>query len=84
MGQIEHKVIVGLEIHVHLATKSKMFCGCGLEYGAQGNSRVCPVCLGLPGSLPVMNKQALEYAVLAGLALNCEIAGFTKWDRKNY
>jgi len=84
MGQIEYKVIIGLEIHVHLATKSKMFCGCALEYGAQGNSRVCPVCLGLPGSLPVMNKQALEYAVLAGLALNCEIAGFTKWDRKNY
>jgi len=84
MSEIEYKLIVGLEIHVHLATKSKMFCGCALEYGARGNSRVCPVCLGLPGSLPVMNKQALEYAVLAGLALNCEIAGFTKWDRKNY
>jgi len=84
MGELQYKVMVGLEIHVHLATKSKMFCGCGLEYGAAGNSRVCPVCLGLPGSLPVMNKEALEYAVLVGLALNCEIAEFTKWDRKNY
>jgi len=84
MGELQYKVIVGLEIHVHLATKSKMFCGCALEYGAAGNSRVCPVCLGLPGSLPVMNKEAFEYAVLVGLALNCEIADFTKWDRKNY
>ncbi len=61
-----------------------MFCGCALEYGARPNSRVCPVCLGMPGVLPVMNKQALEYAVLAALALNCEAAKFTKWDRKSY
>ena len=61
-----------------------MFCGCALEYGARPNSRVCPVCLGMPGVLPVMNKQALEYAVLAALALNCKIAEFTKWDRKSY
>ncbi|MHC4482881.1 MAG: Asp-tRNA(Asn)/Glu-tRNA(Gln) amidotransferase subunit GatB, partial [Planctomycetota bacterium] len=84
MGEMQYEVMVGLEIHVHLATKSKMFCGCALEYGAAGNSRVCPVCLGLPGSLPVMNKKALEYAALVGLALNCQVAEFTKWDRKNY
>ncbi len=81
---MEYKVIVGLEIHVHLCTKTKMFCSCAVEYGEKANSRVCPVCLGMPGVLPVMNKLAFEYAVLVGLALNCEIAKFTKWDRKGY
>lgn len=81
---LEYKIIVGLEIHVHLATQTKMFCGCRLAYGDAANTHVCPVCLGLPGALPVMNKQALEYAVLTGLALNCRIARFTKWDRKSY
>ncbi len=61
-----------------------MFCGCALSFGEQANSRVCPVCLGMPGSLPVMNKQAVEFSVLVGLALNCKIAEFTKWDRKGY
>jgi aspartyl-tRNA(Asn)/glutamyl-tRNA(Gln) amidotransferase subunit B len=84
MGNLQYKVVVGLEIHVHLCTKTKMFCGCALEYGATPNSRVCPVCLGMPGVLPVMNKQALEYAVLAALALSCKVAEFTKWDRKGY
>ena len=83
-SSLRHKVIVGLEIHVQLCTRSKMFCGCAVEFGAQANSRVCPVCLGMPGVLPVMNKQAFEYAVLVGLALNCEIPSFTKWDRKSY
>jgi aspartyl-tRNA(Asn)/glutamyl-tRNA(Gln) amidotransferase subunit B len=83
-SDLQHKLIVGLEIHVQLCTKSKMFCGCAVEFGAEPNSRVCPVCLGMPGVLPVMNKQAFEYAVLVGLALNCEIAKFTKWDRKSY
>jgi len=82
--EVQYKVVVGLEIHVHLCTKSKMFCSCAVEFGQKPNSRVCPVCLGMPGVLPVMNKQALEYAVLAALALNCEIAEFTKWDRKSY
>ena len=82
--KLQYKVVVGLEIHVQLCTKSKMFCGCAVEFGEQPNSRVCPVCLGMPGVLPVMNKQALEYAVLVGLALNCELAKSTKWDRKSY
>jgi len=84
MSDIQYKVIVGLEIHVQLCTKSKMFCGCAVEFGEVANSRVCPVCLGMPGVLPVMNKQALEYSVLAAMALNCKIAEFTKWDRKSY
>ena len=84
MSDLRHKVIVGLEIHVQLCTRSKMFCGCAVEFGARANSRVCPVCLGMPGVLPVMNKQAFEYAVLVGLALNCEIPSLTKWDRKSY
>jgi len=81
---LQYKVIVGLEIHVQLCTKSKMFCSCAVEFGQAPNSRVCPVCLGMPGVLPVMNKQAIEYAILVGLALNCKIATFTKWDRKSY
>ncbi len=84
MSDAEYKVVVGLEIHVHLATKTKMFCGCELVYGGEANSRVCPVCIGMPGVLPVMNKQAYEFAVLTALALNCKISDFTKWDRKSY
>lgn len=84
MADVKYKVLVGLEIHVQLCTQSKMFCSCAVEFGAEPNSRVCPVCLGMPGVLPVMNKQAFEYAVMAGLALNCEIPMFTKWDRKSY
>ncbi len=84
MSKLQYKVVVGLEIHVQLCTRSKMFCGCAVEFGAAPNSRVCPVCLGMPGVLPVMNKQAFEYAVLVGLALNCRIPMFTKWDRKSY
>ena len=84
MNDLQHKLIVGLEIHVQLCTKSKMFCGCAVQFGQAPNSRVCPVCLGMPGVLPVMNKQAFEYAVLVGLALNCGIPTFTKWDRKSY
>jgi len=84
MSDLQYKIVVGLEIHVQLSTKSKMFCGCELSFGREPNSRVCPVCLGMPGTLPVMNGQAVEYAVLAALALNCRIAEFTKWDRKGY
>jgi len=84
MGERDVKVVVGLEIHVHLATRTKMFCGCELAYGETANTRTCPVCLGLPGALPVMNRRAYECAVLTALALNCQIARFTKWDRKSY
>jgi len=83
-SDLQYKVIVGLEIHVQLCTRSKMFCGCAAGFGAEPNSRVCPVCLGMPGVLPVMNRQAVEYAVLVGMALNCELRSFTKWDRKSY
>jgi len=84
MSELQHKLIVGLEIHVQLCTQSKMFCGCEVAFGAAPNSRVCPVCLGMPGVLPVMNKQAYEFAVLTALALDCRIPMFTKWDRKSY
>ena len=77
-------LVVGLEIHVQLATRSKLFCGCKIGFADQPNSNVCPVCLGMPGVLPVMNRQAYEHSVRAALALNCEIARFTKWDRKSY
>ncbi len=76
--------IIGLEIHVQLRTNSKMFCGCPVKTDAPPNSCVCPVCLGHPGTLPVLNRKAFELALLTGLALNCEIARFTKWDRKSY
>ena len=84
MTDLQYKVLVGLEIHVHLATKTKMFCRCALAYGAGANTKVCPVCLGMPGVLPVMNERAVEFSILTALALNCKIAPFTKWDRKNY
>lgn len=74
--------IIGLEVHVQLATRTKMFCGCPLEFGAEPNARVCAVCLGLPGALPVINRLAVEYAIRTGLALQCRIATHTRWDRK--
>jgi len=75
---------LGLEVHVELNTNSKMFCGCATEFGAEPNTQTCPVCLGLPGSLPVVNKRAIESSILIGLALNCSIAPFSRFARKNY
>lgn len=75
---------IGLEVHVQLKTRSKMFCACAVEYGAEPNTNVCPVCLGLPGALPVMNEEALRLTALAGLMLGCDIAPRCKFDRKNY
>ena len=75
---------IGLEVHVQLRTRSKMFCGCPVEFGAQPNTHTCPICLGLPGALPVMNHEALKLTVLTGLMLGCEIAPICKFDRKNY
>ncbi len=80
----KYEAVIGLEVHVELKTKTKIFCGCPTEFGAEPNTNVCPICLGLPGSTGVLNKKVVEYAIKAGLALNCEIAGYNKFDRKNY
>ena len=79
-----YEVVIGVEVHAQLRTNSKMFCGCGTVFGATANSQTCPVCLGLPGSLPVINRMAVEMAVRAGLALNCTIATKNQFARKNY
>jgi len=82
--QATRDVIIGLEVHVQLDTDSKLFCGCSTEFGAPPNTQTCAVCTGMPGSLPVINERALQLSIKTGLALNCEIARYTKWDRKNY
>jgi aspartyl-tRNA(Asn)/glutamyl-tRNA(Gln) amidotransferase subunit B len=81
---MEYEAVIGLEVHVHLKTKSKAFCGCSTEYGREPNSQTCPVCLGFPGALPVFNRKAMEYAIKTALALNCKIQRSSRFDRKNY
>ena len=81
---MDYEAVIGLETHVQLKTKSKMWCGCANQYGAEPNTNVCPVCLGLPGVLPVPNDEALRLTVLTGYLLNCEIPRFAKFDRKSY
>lgn len=81
---MKYETVIGLEVHCELKTESKIFCGCSTKFGAEQNTNVCPVCLGLPGVLPVVNEKVVEFAVRAGLALNCQILPFSKFDRKNY
>lgn len=80
----QYETVIGLEVHVELATKTKIFCGCSTEFGGAPNTHTCPVCTGMPGSLPVLNKQVVEYAMAVGLATNCKITRYCKFDRKNY
>lgn len=80
----QYETVIGLEVHVELATKTKIFCGCSTAFGAAPNTQTCPVCTGMPGSLPVLNKQVLEYAIAVGLATGCDITRYAKFDRKNY
>ena len=80
----DYEAVIGLEVHAELATKTKIFCSCPTDFGAKPNTHVCPVCMAMPGALPVLNKKVVEYAVKAGLATNCEIAKVSKNDRKNY
>ena len=80
----QYETVIGLEVHVELATKTKIFCGCSTAFGGAPNTHTCPVCTGMPGSLPVLNKKVLEYAVAVGLATNCTITQYCKFDRKNY
>ena len=80
----EYETVIGLEVHVELATKTKIFCSCSTAFGGAPNTHTCPVCTGMPGSLPVLNKQVVEYAIAVGLATNCKITQYCKFDRKNY
>ena len=84
MAREDYEVIIGLEVHAELSTKTKIFCSCPTEFGAAPNTHVCPICMAMPGTLPVLNEKVVEYAVKAGLATNCEISHDSKNDRKNY
>ncbi len=81
---MNYEAVIGLEVHVQLKTNSKLFCGCATESGAEPNTRVCPICLGYPGVMPVMNVEAVRKTILSGLLIGCTINRYSKWDRKNY
>ena len=82
---VDYEIVIGLEVHSQLLTRSKMFCSCAADYAnAEPNSHTCPTCMGYPGVLPVINQQAVDYTIMTALALNCEIPDFSKFDRKNY
>ena len=81
---LNYETVIGLEIHAELSTNTKLFCGCSAKFTRDANTHICPGCIGMPGTLPVLNKAALEYTVRAGLALNCEISEYSKMDRKHY
>src|SRR5580692_4101598 len=82
--QGKYEAVIGLEVHAQLLTKTKIFCGCSTQFGDSPNSNTCPVCLGLPGTLPILNKRAVEMGVRAALALNCQVQEHSRFDRKNY
>jgi len=82
--KMKYEPVIGLEIHSELKTATKIFCGCATTFGAEQNTHTCPVCLGLPGVLPSVNKKVVEFAIKAGLATNCKINKYSKFDRKNY
>ncbi len=84
MAVNDYEMVCGVEVHAEMATKTKIFCSCTTEFGGEQNTHVCPVCSGLPGVLPVLNREVVNLAIKAGLAMNCEIADFSKFDRKNY
>lgn len=84
MSSVPYDIVIGLEVHVQLLTRSKLFCRCSTRFGAPPNTQTCPVCTGMPGSLPVLNREAFQLSLRTAIALNCEIPEFTKWDRKQY
>ena len=81
---MDFETVIGLEVHTELATDHKIFCGCSTKFGGEPNTHVCEICSGMPGTLPVLNKQVVEFAMRAGLATNCTITRYNKFDRKNY
>ena len=84
MSYADYEAVIGLEVHAELKTESKIFCSCATSFGAEPNTHCCPVCLGFPGAMPTLNRRAIELAVMAGAALNCEISQLSHIDRKQY